>query len=130
MPSPIIKGIPTIIWGTANQLGSPAGAVVQSISITPKNAEPIEIEDNNGFTAAEIVLDDGFNARVSILADTAKQLPAVGGNVALSIPSSIANGNIALNNYSCLVASVAPSTERKREAMIDLNLVYRPGVAL
>lgn len=136
-----IKGIPTITWGSANTLGAPAGAIVESARLTPKHGSPIEIEDNNGIAANLVILRDGFNARVSCLYDASKVWPVEGANVAftMTMNGATANsipfgeGNAAAVNgntvtYYCSLQSIEPSYHRKKEEMIELNLVYRPNV--
>ena len=138
-----IKGIGTIVWGTSGILNAPAGAIVQSLSLTPKNGEPIEIEDNDGIAAVEVLLRDGFNGKLSVLYDGAKTWPVEGANAALAIPfngasanaipfgegngASYANGVV---TYTVLIASVAPSFNKKKEATMDYNVTYRPNVAV
>jgi hypothetical protein len=138
----VIKGSPTITWGTSNTLGIPAGAIVESVRFTPKNGSPIEIEDNNGIAANLVLLRDGFNAKVSCLYDGSKSWPVEGANVALtaaingasanSYPfgegnaASCANGVV---TYYCTLTGVEPSYHRKKEEMIELNLSYRPNVS-
>lgn len=138
----IIKGSPTITWGTSNTLGAPAGAIVESARITPKNGSPIEIEDNNGIAANLVILRDGFNAKIACLYDGSKSWPVEGANVALtaSVNGASANsypfgeGNAASINgntitYFCSLVSIEPSYHRKKEEMIELNLAYRPNVS-
>ena len=128
--SPIIKGITTIVWGTANMLGSPAGAIIESGTVTPKHGEPIEIEDNNGFAAVEVILDDGFNAKVHCMYDAAKVWPQAGANVVLNVPNSAA-ANAAAVAYICLVVAMPEIIQnRKKEAMLQFSLTYRPGVTV
>jgi hypothetical protein len=127
MPSATIKGLTTIKWGTAGRLtaGAFTNAVVMRATFTPKNGEPIEIEDNDGFAKALVLLDDGFNATVEVLFDTAITWPAVGDTVALKRPNP--NAEAALN---CLCASIEQASERKKETTLSMRLVYRPGVVL
>jgi hypothetical protein len=130
MPSATIKGITTIVWGTDNGVATPAGAIIESLKVTPKNGAPIEIEDNNGFAAVLVLLPDGFNAQASCVYDKAKVWPQVGANVVVNVPNTAAANanNVA---YTCLVGSDPEIDQaRKREAHISLNLVYRPGVAV
>lgn len=122
MPSATKKGLTTIVWGTDGRLGSPNAAIVESLTITPKNAAPIEIEDNNGFTVSQVILDDGFDVVANCLYDTAKTWPAVGGNCNIT--------NLSNTAFLCLVNAVPKHTlGRKKEAMIEVSLSYRPGVA-
>jgi hypothetical protein len=138
-----IKGTPAIVWGASGILGAPAGAIVDSLQLTPKNGEPIEIEDSSGLAAVEVLLRDGFNAKVNCLYDSGKNWPIEGANAALAIPYAGAaansipfgegNGAVYAANavtFTCLVASVSPVYTKKKEAMIDLNLTYRPNVAV
>jgi hypothetical protein len=130
MPTPIIKGIATIIWGIGNGMNAPAGALIESIQVTPKNGNPIEIEDNNGFAISEILLVDGFDAKLNCVYDSAKVWPLEGSNVTLNLPMATGNNSNATTAFVCLVASQAPALKRKGEAMIAFNMTYRPGVSV
>ena len=137
-----IKGTPSIVWGSSNTLGAPAGAIVESLRLTPKNGSPIaDIEDNNGASANLVLLADGFHGKISALYDNAKTWPTEGANVAITIPYLGANANAVpfgqgaaakyANNaitYYCTLTSIEPSFARKKEETIDLNLEYRPNV--
>ena len=138
-----IKGIGTIVWGAGNILNAPAGAIVESLSLTPKNGEPIEIEDNNGLAAVEVLLRDGFNGKIGVLYDSNKSWPVEGANGVLNIPFNGANANAipfgegngasyanGVVSYTVLIASVAPSFAKKKEAMMEYNVTYRPNVAV
>ncbi|MDE2105495.1 MAG: hypothetical protein KGL39_50175 [Patescibacteria group bacterium] len=149
MPLKQIKGIGTIVWGTAGVLGGsiPAGSIVQSIRLTPKNAAPIEIEDNDGITAFQILLRDGFNAKASVLYDASKSYPVEGANATLALnwngalanavpfgepgtnggTATVANG---VATYTTLIVGVSPGFEKKKEMMVDIDLTYRPNVAV
>ncbi len=145
----IIKGAPALSWGTggtisdANAANGLAGAVVDSLQITPKNSEPIDIEGNNGITTNLVLLVDGFNAKITTMFDSTKVYPVEGANANITIGYSGANttnipfgaGNGANYNantvtYTVLVASISPAYKKKGEYMIDFNLVYRPNVAV
>lgn len=129
MGTPIKKGINTIQWGSGNVLGTPTAAIVESLSITPKNAKPIEIEDNDGFGVCLIVLQDGFDADATLLHDTAKVYPADGNTVVLVLPNI--NGTNATANYNCVSTGYPGFTVgRKKEASMKFHLTYRPGVAV
>ena len=124
MGTPIKKGLTTIQWGSGGTTnGGLSGAVVVRGTFTPKNGDPIEIEDNEGFAKSLILLDDGFNATVECLYDSAIAWPAVGDTVQLKRPSDAAPIN-------CLLSSREEATERKKESSLTMRLVYRPGVAL
>jgi hypothetical protein len=124
--SPVIKGITTIKWGTGSNLGTPSGAIVESIRVTRKNGAPIEIEGNDGFAAALVFLNDGFNATITCLYDTAKTWPADGSAVSLTLPKLGAAGGT--ETFACWCASSTPDLSRKREATVTLELIYRPDV--
>jgi hypothetical protein len=125
--TPRIKGLTTISWGTLLQLGTPAGAIVESISITPKNGEPIgEIENGDGAAVALILLVDGFQAKVKVTYDTAKTWPAEGDAINLTLPKIGAAGGTTV--FACGVVAMAPETARKKEAMIEITILYRPGI--
>lgn len=143
MSSPTIKGLTTIVWGTNPGPNSPAGAIVETLRLTPKNGSPIEIEDNNGFAAAAVMLDDGFDAALTCLYDANKAWPGASNNVTLQVPqwssyngTNFAGGNMGGNvtnwaSYNCFVGA-APEVDlsRKREATIAYKIVYRPGIAV
>ena len=93
MSNVIIKGTPSLKWGTSNGLGTPAGAIVQSLRLTPKNGSPIDIEDNDGIAANLVLLRDGFNAKATVMYDAAKTWPVEGANVALNASINGASAN-------------------------------------
>lgn len=124
MPTPIIKGLTTIKWGSGTTTsGALTNAIVARGSFTGKNGQAIEIEDNDGFTKAMVVLEDGFDANVECVYDSAITWPAIGSTVALKRPRDA----VALN---CLLVDIEDSVERKKESMLTLKLAYRPGVTL
>jgi len=127
--TPHIEGVSTITWGTAGQLGAPAGAIVDGIAITPRNAGPIgEIEDGNGGSVTNILLDDGFDAKVTCVHDTSKTWPVLGAAVTLTIPP-YNGGSGALTPYVCFVSgNFDITTARKKEATISFPVRYRPGI--
>jgi hypothetical protein len=126
-PTPVLKGVNTIAWGPNGFLGTPNTAVVESGQVRPKNGKPVEIEDNNGFALTQVWIDDGFDATVRCLYDTAKTWPASQATVALSIFGLGVNGAAA--SFNCFVAAL-PEIDyaRKRETMIIYSLTYRPGI--
>jgi hypothetical protein len=121
------KGITTITWGTSDMLGSPVGAIVESLQISPKGGSPIEIEDNDGFAATLILVPDGFDATATCLFDTAKTWPAIGAAVTLTLPTGWVDGG---TSFSCLLVDKQPQAGRKKEATIQLKLAYRPNVTV
>ena len=126
-PATKIKGLTTIVWGTNNSLGSPAGAIVESISITPKNGEPIaDIENNDGASATLVLLKDGFSAKVTTVYDSNKAWPDWGDNVGLNLPTPNSNAS---TMFFCICVDDVPALARKKEATMEISLVYRPGVA-
>jgi hypothetical protein len=121
-PATIVKGLSTIHWGTFNTLNT-TNAVVTRIGLTRKNGSPIEIEDQNGFTLTQVLLDDGFDASVTILAQSANlTLPAVGSWVLIHLP------HIGANTNCLVVAGPEVDMERKREATVTMKVTNRPGV--
>ncbi|HOC55129.1 MAG TPA: hypothetical protein PKI20_05885 [Verrucomicrobiota bacterium] len=125
---PTIKGISTIVWGTETQLGSPSGAIVESIACTPKNPTGLgEIENGNGAGVIDVLLDDGFDAKVTCTYDSAKDWPDTGGSVTLTLPKQHGSGT---DTYTCYVLGDPEiNTAKKQAATIALNLRYRPGIA-
>jgi len=123
MPTAIIKGLTTIKWGTGGTSSGLASAIIVRGAFTPKNGAPIDIEDGDGFSKALVLLDDGFDAKVECLYDSAITWPVVGATVALKRPTTATEVN-------CLLASIEDSVERKREATLSMSIHYRPGIAL
>jgi hypothetical protein len=120
-----IKGLTTISWGTDGVLTDTAldtEVIVESLQVTPKVEVP-EIEDNDGFTVAEVILNNGFDAAVKVVFDTAVTWPVIGDVVRVKLPH-IASA------YECLLVSITPEAMRKKEKMLTLNVQYRPGVDL
>lgn len=126
--TPTIKGTPSIVWGTEGQLGSPGGAIVDSITATPKNATGLgEIENGDGAGVVDVLLDDGFDAKISCVYDKNKTWPVTGAPVSLIIPSL---GGTATSTYVCYVTGMPEvTTSKKKEAMINYTLRYRPGIS-
>ncbi len=119
--SPIIKGTTTIKWGSGSYLGTglPTTAVVESMRITPVTFDA-EIEGNDGFTTTEVLGDNGFDAEITCLYDSALTWPAFGVAVTLKRPTD-STGKL------CLVVSTdEQDVARKREAKITMKLKYRP----
>lgn len=125
MPNATKYGLTTINWGTSGLLTDTAltTSVVESMSATPKNGAPIEIEDNDGFAKALVILDDGFDATIGCLYDSAIAWPVVGATVMLQRPGDA-------SPLACLLVSIENSTARKKEATLSMKLVYRPGITL
>lgn len=130
--APIIKGISTLLWGTAGSMDKPSGtnaAIIESLAITPKNASPVaEIEDNNGAGVAVVLLVDGFNAKATLTYDKGIAWPAEGDTVTLTLPVTGASGGTSA--YKCVLVSYAPTLTRKKEATIEMELLYRPGIVV
>ena len=127
--SAVKKGISTISWGCDNIMNIPSGAIIESGKITPKNGEPIEIEDGQGFAAVEVFLDDGFNATVAFLYDQAKAWPNVAQKVTLTLPAWNNTANANTITYNCFVAATPElDLARKKEGTITYQIRYRPGL--
>lgn len=126
--SPNIRGTPLILWGTQNRFNV-AGSIVESIAITPKNGRPLtEIENGDGAGVSMVMLEDGFDATVRVVHDTNIAWPTLNANVVLSLPNVAGNG--ALANFNCFVSgSSKPDLARKREAMLEIPVTFRPGIA-
>lgn len=112
-------------WGTDDVLTDAAfsSAIVIRMTATPKNGDPIEIEGNQGFAAALVILNDGFNATVEVLYDSAIVWPEEGDTVQLQRPLDEAP-------LACLLTSIEQGAERKKEATLTLKLLYRPDITL
>lgn len=139
----------TIAWGTGGVMGNgiPAGSIIPSIKLSPKNSGPIEIEDNDGLTAVEVLLRDGFNGKFPTLYDNGKSYPVEGANCALALNFNGANANAipfgepganggaatvanGVVTYTCFIVALSPAYEKKKEMYIDWDVTYRPNVAV
>ena len=127
MLAPIIKasGNIAIVWGTPNALGNMTGIILETLTITPKNAMPIDIEDGPGFAAIQSFLEDGFDAKASWIFDSAKALPAAGSNIVLQGPNL---GGTGLANYNCTFWSASLTQAKKKESLCELTFTRRPGI--
>lgn len=134
MSSPTIKASANIaiVWGTDNAANSganilPTGMILETLTITPKNSDPIDIEGNAGFTAIQVGLKDGFNAKASGVWDGNKGLPAEGNNIVLVIPKSD-GANVGTQNVNCTFWSWGFTRARKKEQLVELNFTHRPDI--
>lgn len=128
MSSPTIKasGNIAIVWGTDNSSNLTAGLIVETLTITPKNGDPIDIEGNAGFAAIQVGLRDGFNAKATAVFDANKAYPTEGANIVLVGPQQ--NGAAGTNNYNCTFWSWGATRARKKEKLIELNFTHRPDI--
>jgi hypothetical protein len=124
MSAPNIKasGNIAIVWGTKN--GSNLGLIVETLTVTPKNGKPVDIEDGDGFTVVQAMLDDGFDATASCVYDSNKALPNVGAAVTVVVPK--VDGNVGQRNLNVTYWSHSVSAAKKKERMVDLAFTYRP----
>lgn len=115
-----------ILWGTDNGMNTPSGAIIETLNITPKNAEPIDIEGNLGFSAVMVGIRDGFSAKATCLYDSNKAYPTEGANITLVGP--LQNGAAGTANYNCTFWSWGFTRGRKKEATIELTFTHRPDI--
>lgn len=134
MSSPTIKasGNIAIVWGADNAANGganilPTGMILETLTVTPKNADPIDIEGNAGFAAVQIGIKDGFNAKASGVYDSNKGLPAEGDNIVLVIPKAD-GANVGTQNVNCTFWSWGFTRSRKKEQMVELNFTHRPDI--
>ena len=128
MSSPTIKPSANIaiVWGTANSINSPngvSGLILETLSITPKNGDPIDIEGGAGFAAIQVGIKDGFNAKATAVYDSNKALPAEGDSIVVVIPKSD-GANTGTQNVNCTFWSWGMGKARKKEATVVLNFTY------
>ena len=121
MATPLKKGITTITWGSGG-LAPWGSAIVESITYKPQMIDA-EIEDNDGFTAADVLGDNGFDAEAKCVYDSAVAWPNIGDTATLKSPRDTVG-------KACLVVAIAEDASRKKEAMITISLKYRPNMSL
>ncbi len=110
-PSPIIKGISTLRWGSGGAATGSTGvaaAIVKKVAHATRGGEPTLIEDNNGFTAAVVILHDGDTLTFTCVDDTAITWPQKGDIAQYQVP-----GWSAAKNF--LIVDNNASLERKKE---------------
>ncbi len=135
MGTPTIKPSANIaiVWGTQNAVSgnnanvAPSGMILETLTVTPKNADPIDIEGGAGFSAILVGIKDGFNAKATGVYDSNKIMPAEGDNITVIIPKSD-GANAGTGNVNCTFWSWGFTKSRKKEQMIDLNFTYRPDI--
>ncbi len=117
------------MWGPSNTVRTPSGMIVESLALTPKNGEAIgEIENDDGASVTLIYLQDGFRARIRGVYDSNLVYPVETANVTLRLPVMQANAVPVLKDYTCTLEAITPDWARKRETMIEMGVVYRPGI--
>jgi hypothetical protein len=128
MSTPTIKpsGNIAILWGTDNAMNTPSGALIDTLQLTPKNGAPIEIEGNQGFTAIQVGLRDGFDARATCVYDANKAYPKEGDTVILVGPKQ--DGNSGTTNYNCTFWAWQFGRAKKGQATIELMFTHRPDI--
>jgi hypothetical protein len=132
MGSPTIKASNniSIIWGTTNAaLGNSNvmnGALIDTLSVTPKNGEPIDIEGNQGFSAVLVGLDDGFSGRAACVFDSNVIYPAYGATVYVVGPR--VDGTKGTANYNCNAWGFGFSRNKKGQKTIEITVTHRPDI--
>lgn len=123
MPSVIKKGLTTIFWGSGALLGGGlASAIVETLSRKPK-IDAIAIEDNDGFTKTDVILDDGADYQASLLYDSAITYPATGDPILVKTPRDS-------TGKACYVIDDGDEVARKKEGTVKLQFRYRPGITI
>lgn len=128
MGTPTIKakGNLSIIWGLTNAANL-TGIELETLKITPKNKEPIDVEGSAGFSAILVGLKDGFNATASAIYDNNTALPAEGATISLVVPKND-GANAGTQNVNCTFWSWDWSRDKKNPAKIELLFTHRPDI--
>jgi len=137
-PTPTKVGaLATLVWGTAPGGTAIApvvtGIVVTSFKPTARNAGPVgNIENSDGALIESVYLDDGFEADVEGVYDTALTYPTIGSSVTITLPVTTTglldlSGGVVHKTFPCTLESNAPDFERKKEAMYRCRISHAPG---
>lgn len=133
MGTPTIKAGANIaiVFGVKNGINIGAnvinGLLLESLTLTPKNGAPIDIEDADGFSAALVGLKDGWDGKATAIYDSAKQMPEEGATATVVAPNTAANG-VNTANLNCTFWSWGFTRTKKKEAVIELTFTNRPGI--
>jgi hypothetical protein len=77
----------TIRWGTSGVLQSNLNtAIVKSVKVSRLGGEVIKMEDNDGFTAIIVGLNDGDKLEIEVVDETAKTWPVFFDVASLKVP--------------------------------------------
>jgi hypothetical protein len=116
-----------IVWGSGGANGganSITGSICETLTMTPKNAAPIDIENDEGFTAIQVMLRDGFDAKATYVYDSNRSIPAEGANITLVGPKQ--DGNAGTTNFNCTFWSFGFSRNKKKEKTVEISFTHRP----
>jgi len=119
--TPVIKGITTIRWGTSSpnavlQAGLNT-AIVKKIVYKRLGGAPTLIQDNNGFTAVLVGINDGDELQVTAVDDTAITWPVQYDIVSMKVPG-------AANAKNFIMIDDGIDLERKREGERTMTMNY------
>jgi hypothetical protein len=136
MANPTIKASANIaiLWGTKSALSNGAntptttllGAILETLTVTPKNSDPIDIEDGDGLAAIQVMVTDGFNAKATAVYDSNKSMPTPGANVTIVAPK--ADGNNGTTSLNATFWSWGFTRARKKEKLIEFTITNRPNI--
>lgn len=122
-----------IVWGTGNAAAGnnanvmPSGCIIETLTVTPKNGDPIDIEGGAGFAAIQVGIKDGFNAKATAVYDSNKIMPAEGETITVVVPKSD-GANAGTQNVNCTFWSWGFTKGRKTEQKIELTFTHRPDI--
>jgi hypothetical protein len=138
MPTPTIKGIATIRWGTgsaSDPVTTPkpvitgatqtnlATAIVVSVKAERMGGAPIIIEEGSGFSTVWVGLNDGWMYEIEYVDDTTIVGPVFGDTVKLYVV-----GATAVSNFIC--EDNNPSLKRKGEGTRILKARYYVNITV
>ncbi len=113
----VIKGVTTVRWGTGSANANTGNAVLQNAlntAIVKKimykrlGGAPTLIQDNNGFTAILVGLNDGDELQITCVDDTAITWPVQYDIITMKVPG-------AANAKNFILIEDGIDLERKRE---------------
>ena len=112
----IMKGpkADTVVWGTGSIYTE--GVIVDSADEEEMVIEE-KIEDNDGFTAVLILLDDGTSRKLTFVFETTQTPPAIGDEITIE----------SVDNY--VVTGRSKAAKRKAALMMTIEAKLYAGVA-
>lgn len=116
-----------IVWGSSNAVNTGLkGTLIDSMSLTPKNGAPVDIETGEGLSAIQVLIGDGFDGRAKATYDSNIAALSAGANIVVVAPKT--DGNAGTANLNATFWSWSYTRSKKNPAEIEIVFTNRPGM--